>query len=66
MYQSKEQEDKIKKTMDKKTTKAKKKTEKEIFVVKKKKQATHKMPDGKIMTGAKHSSSSKPIGKKTQ
>ena len=36
MYQSKEQDEKIKKTMDKKTTKPKKKTEKEIFVVVKK------------------------------
>jgi len=35
MYQSKEQEDKIKETMQKKDKKPKKKTEKEIFVVKK-------------------------------
>jgi len=35
MYQSKEQDEKIKQNMEKKDKKPKKKTEKEIFVVKK-------------------------------
>tara|TARA_R110002096_G_scaffold90834_1_gene205788 strand:+ start:919 stop:1134 length:216 start_codon:yes stop_codon:yes gene_type:complete len=63
MYHTPSQTRAVNKILNTSNKKPKKKTEAQIFQ-KKKKQATHKMPDGTIMTGAKHSSSSKSIRKK--
>jgi len=66
MYNSPSQTRALNNILNKSKKKPKKKTEEQIFQKKKKatKKTTHRMPDGTIMTGAKHSASSKPIGKK--
>ena len=61
MYSSPTQIRQINRILNEKERKPKKKTEAQLFQKKK----THKMPDGTIMTGAKHSSYSKVVKKKS-
>jgi len=61
MYSSPTQTREINRILNEKERKPKKKTESQLF----QKTKTHKMPDGTIMTGAKHSSYSKVVKKKS-
>jgi hypothetical protein len=61
MYSSPTQTREINRILNEKERKPKKKTEAQLF---QKKKTTHRMPDGTIMTGAKHSAYSKVVKKK--
>lgn len=63
MYNSPSQTKEINRMLNEKEKKPKKKTEAQIF---QKKKATHKMPDGTIMSGAKHTAYSKVVKKKNK
>ncbi len=60
MYSTPTQTREVNRILNEKERKPKKKTEAQIFQKNKK---THRMPDGTIMTGAKHSSYSKVVKK---
>tara|TARA_R110000823_G_scaffold290756_1_gene409042 strand:+ start:4162 stop:4380 length:219 start_codon:yes stop_codon:yes gene_type:complete len=63
MYNSPSQTREVNRILNEKEKKPKKKTEAQIFQKKKK---THRMPDGTIMSGAKHTAYSKVVKKKNK